>query len=125
MIVREANANGIWTPVLDEAVGSGNTLDDGAGISRHLLRGEAKTRGDGGVDAESGRGATDRVFDTVEHVDNTGLFFDCGCDLIADLSEYSGIVVEEFDLYWLRRVREVVDHVLQDLGKLHVELRLF
>ena len=124
MLVVEADANGVRAPVLDDAVGNRLALDDGGGVGGDLLRGEAEARGDGWIDAEGGGGTADGVLDAVEDIDDSGLFFDGGCDFVADLGEQGGIVVEEFDLNRLRRVGEIVDHVLEDLDELHVELGL-
>src|SRR5882757_10480486 len=122
MLVVEADANGVRTPVLDDGVGNRLALDDGAGVGGDLLRGEAEARGDGWIDAKRGGGTADGVLDAVEDIDDSGLFFDGGCDFVTDLGQQGRIVVEEFDLNRLRRVGEIVDHVLEDLDKLYVEL---
>src|SRR5258708_35049809 len=121
MIVGEADANGVRTSVLDDAVLNGDALNDGAGIGGDLLRGEAEARGDGRVDAKRGGGTADGVLDAVKDIDDSLLFFDDGCDLVTDLSQQSGVVIEEFDLNRLRGVGEIVDHVLQDLNKFNIE----
>ena len=42
----------------------------------------------------------------------------------AELREQLGIVGKELDLDWLRRIRQIADHVLQHLRELDVQLRL-
>src|SRR5260370_2403838 len=124
MIVGEADANGVRTSVLDDAVLNGDALNDGAGIGGDLLRGKAEARGDGRVNAKRGGGTADGVLNAVEDIDDSLLFFDGGCDLVTDLSQQGRIVIEEFDLNRLRRVGEIVDHVLQDLDKFNIEFGL-
>src|SRR6202011_5604303 len=109
-------------PVLDDGVGNRLALDDGGGVSGDLLSGKAEARGDGWIDAKGGGWTADGVLDAVEDVDDSGLFFDGGCDFVTDLGQQGRIVVEEFDLNRLRRVGEIVDHVFKDLDELHVEL---
>src|SRR5882762_3600495 len=124
MIVGEANANGVRTSVLDDTVLDRYALNDGGGVSGDLLRGEAEAGGDGRVDAKRGGGTADGVLDAVEDIDDSRLFFDSGCDLATDLGQEGRIVIEEFDLNRLRRVGEIVDHVLEDLDKFDIELGL-
>src|SRR5258708_36889971 len=125
MIIGEADANGVRTSVLDDLVLDRYALNDGGGIGGDLLRGEAEARGDGWIDAKRGGGTADGVLDAVENIDDSGLFFDGGCDFVTDLGQQGRIVVEEFDLNRLRRVGEIVDHVFEDLDELHVELGCF
>src|ERR1700704_5986805 len=124
MIIAEANADRVWTAVLDDTVLDRYALNDCAGVVSDLLRGEAEARGDGWIDAKGGGGTADGVLDAVEDVDDSGLFFDGGCDFVSDLGQQGRIVVEEFDLNRLRRVGEIVDHVLEDLDKFDIEFGL-
>ena len=102
MLVVEADANGVGTSVLDESVGNGLAFDDGGGVGGDLLRGEAQAGGDRWIDTKRGRGTADGILDAVKDIDDSRLSLDGGCDLVTDLRQQSGIVIEEFDLNRLR-----------------------
>src|SRR5215469_4246600 len=74
--VREADADGIDAVVQDDGGGGGFAFEDGGSVDGDLFGSEAGASGGGCVDLKCGSGAADRVFDTVEYIDDATGFTD-------------------------------------------------
>ena len=82
-------------------------------------------RRDGGIHLEDRCGSADCVFNAVLQIDHAIDLFNCGSDTRRPILKCGCIGREKFDLHWFRRVREVANHVLQNLRELDVDTRLF
>ena len=76
------------------------------------------------IDTEIRCRTADRVFQSVFNADNAGHLANLSAIRGATFLKLREVLRKQFDLDRLGSVRQIVDHVLQHLDKLHVELRL-
>ena len=121
MLVAKADADGVRTAVGDERIVCGQAVEDGRRIFGDFCGSEAEAHGDSRVDLEAGRWAADGVLDSILDIDYARDLFNRTANAGAELSEEHLIFCEDLDLDGFRCIREIADHVLENLGKVDVQ----
>src|SRR6266702_2276865 len=108
----------------DHGICGWKAVKDGSSVFGNLGGSKAKASGDYRVDLEAGGGSGDGIVNAVLGIDNAGDLLDGSLDAGAKLVEEGRIVREQLDDNVFRLVREIADHVLQNLDELGVECGL-
>ena len=124
MLLIQAHADGVGTAVGDERIGSGDSVKNRRSVEGNLARGKAEAGSHLRIDIEVGGRDADGVIDSVFDFDNSGNLADGVAHARTELREEIGVARKELDLDRLGRIRQVADHVLQNLSEFDIELRL-
>ena len=120
----EAHADGVGAAVGDQRIVGGDAVENRRCVDGNFARGKAEAARQLRIDLEVGGRAADGVVDAVLDVDDAGNLADGVAHARAQAVRADRHRREELDLDRFGRIRQIADHVLQNLGELDVELRL-